>query len=148
MDEIGPALEMLQADTARCSPLTAAVVRRRGDRRRTTVRIAASGATVTLVGATAGTAFAVAHQGSASGGGGGVGIAGRPSGHPDNGAKRSVHDSRHPTDATDSPTPAGSWGPNTPVATPTDGSSLPPQPAGSNGPVATRSPTPLLSPTP
>ncbi|HEX3824041.1 MAG TPA: hypothetical protein VHV79_06225 [Mycobacteriales bacterium] len=61
-DQIGYRLEALALDTNRCSQWSATAVRRRGDRRRTTSRLAATGVTVTLVGATAGTAFAVAQQ--------------------------------------------------------------------------------------
>jgi hypothetical protein len=59
--EIASMLEALAADTHRCAPVTASVIRRRGDRRRVAVRAMASASTVALVGATAGTAYAVDH---------------------------------------------------------------------------------------
>lgn len=68
-DEIARALEALAADSNRWTPSSAAAVRRRGDHRRVAMRAAATGATMTVVGATAGTAAAIAGQSpSASGG--------------------------------------------------------------------------------
>lgn len=57
--EVAALLESLAADTGRCAPVTASSVRRRGDRRRVAVRAMAGASTVALVGATAGTAYAV-----------------------------------------------------------------------------------------
>lgn len=59
--EIASLFESLSADSRRCAPVTASSIRRRGDRRRATVRAMATGSTVVLVGATAGTAVAVDH---------------------------------------------------------------------------------------
>lgn len=62
VDDIAVLLEALESDSARCPVHPSSAIRRRGDRRRTAVRVAATGGTVALVGATAGTAFAVAQQ--------------------------------------------------------------------------------------
>ena len=61
-DDIARALEALAEDSKRCAPSSASAIRRRGDHRRVAMRAAATGATMTVVGATAGTAVAVAHQ--------------------------------------------------------------------------------------
>jgi hypothetical protein len=60
-DDIARALEALAQDSNRCAPTSASAIRRRGDHRRVAMRAAATGATMTVVGATAGTAVA-AHQ--------------------------------------------------------------------------------------
>jgi uncharacterized membrane protein len=57
--EIAPILASLAADSHRCAPVAASVIRRRGDRRRVMVRAVATGSSIALVGATAGTAYAV-----------------------------------------------------------------------------------------
>ena len=68
-EEIARALEALAADSNRWTPSSAAAVRRRGDHRRVAMRAAATGATMTVVGATAGTAAAVADKSPSARGG-------------------------------------------------------------------------------
>ena len=123
VDQVGNLLESLQTDSGRCPVRPAALIRRRGDRRRAAVAVTTTGATIVLVGATAGTGYAVAHQ-SPSHHGGGVGLGSSPSPH----SKHHVGDPRTP------PTDQLGTGSATPTATPTSpwpfGS---PTPSGSNG---------------
>jgi hypothetical protein len=81
-NDISAALHSLVADSGRCAAPPATTIRRRGDRRRTAVRVGATGGTIALVGATAGTAFAVAGQPAHHPGRVKIGIAGQSTSTP------------------------------------------------------------------
>jgi hypothetical protein len=126
-DDITQLLEALRTDSDRCPAHPVSVIRRRGDRRRSAVRIAAAGGTVAFVGATAGTAFAVAHQ-PATNRDARVGIAGSTSPSP-------------------SPVPSGPSS-ATPSPVPSPGASTPDSPTPSQSGPAAGTPTPARSETP
>jgi hypothetical protein len=140
VDDIAAALEALASDSARRPIHPVSAIRRRGDRRRTTVRVAATAGTVVFVGATAGTAYAVATLPSA-GHGGSVGFANSP-GHHDSHQSQLTKD----TSAEPSPAPSDSILPSgvaTPTPSPGDATASAPAqpPAGAN----TNPPSPLAS---
>jgi hypothetical protein len=147
-DDITRVLQALETDSVRCPVHPASAIRRRGDRRRVTVRVAATGGTVALVGVSAGTAFAVAQQPSPSHDMR-VGIAGNPgSTSHRNGNQRQTHkllrgEDGHAGTATPTPTPTG--GASTPMTPPTPpGNTGTPTPTGGYR----GSTTPTASPTP
>src|SRR5580704_13831022 len=100
VDDIAAALEALHSDSARRPIHPASAIRLRGDRRRTTVRVAATAGTVVFVGATAGTAYAVGQLPSA-GHGGSVGFANGKGHH-------ATHNGANGTSAEPSPVPSDS----------------------------------------
>jgi hypothetical protein len=142
MDEdITRLFETLAVDSDRCGVQPVASVRRRGDRRRTAVRVAATGSTVVVVGATAGAGYALA-QGSGNPASQHVGFATTSSAHPGSHSRQHVKHAKHrgtaklgPGLATPTATPTSPW----PAGLPSPGSTDTPSPG---TPTASSSPTP------
>ncbi len=127
VDDIAGLLHALGTDSGRCPVHPAALIRRRGDRRRAAVAVTTTGATIVLVGATAGTGYAIAQHGPARHGGG-IGFGSSPTPHSKHHvghARKPAADQLGPGSATPTPTPASPWPFGSPTPTGSTGTPLP-----------------------